>query len=191
MPAQPDQLSLTITEYKKNYALFDDGARVSWDTHMVCTCVLAQRQDRAKNCCKHVVYLIRERKDKILTDKYIYIPVALPTTSKEDVWWVTVGIKNSVLFLQLLPTDTIFVSHVSEHICRLDARALVVPHLLGFVNQVKCRKCGGYPPAILNLLSDRTNQELQVDALREVCHWLQNKPLNLCIEHDDTDLVPF
>lgn len=198
-------VSLTITEYKHNYALFDDGARVSWDTHMVCTCVLAQRQDRAKNCCKHVVYLIREGRDRVLTDKYIYIPVVLPgrgATEFKDVCWASIRIDNGQLWVQLGNVEHTFVCHVSEDRCRLEVRSLVIPHLLGLVHQVKCKRClterqasgvtgTAEPLAVIRLLHDRQNQELQIEALREVCHWMENKSLNLCIKHDDTDLVPF
>ena len=202
-------LSLTITEYKNNYALFDDGARVSWDTHMVCTCLLAQRQDRAKNCCKHVVYLIREKKDKILTDRYIFIPIVLPgdKLGGDEICWASIRIDQGVLWVQLGELEHTFVCQVSEHMCRLDVRMLVVPHLLGLVHQVKCSKCltqrqnsaprqlaymaTAEPMSIFSLLRDRENHQFQIEALREVCHWMENKTLNLCREHDDTDLVPF
>lgn len=184
-----------ITQIGDNYALFSDGARTSWNTHLICTCVTAKNQPRTMNCCKHVVHIIRNKHDRLVDDKVISVPIVLPDLNVKDadVSWVYVQIADGILWIGFNSGNSheIFIGPVDmASICRLDARALVIPHILGMVGQVTCIKCNGTPASINALYMDRTNQANQLLAIREVTHWLDDR-VNLCLAHDDSDLVPF
>lgn len=179
-----------------DFATFSDGARVSWGNGiMLCTCVTAKAQPRDKNCCKHITNVIRRKRDYIVRDQRIYLPVVLP--DKEDdlkqVSWVEMGVHSDsqVLFVYLQNQETAWIGSVGQYVTlsRLDARSMILPHLLGLANKVTCRECHDAPLIIQMLLKDRTNLNYQLDAVREILHWLTNP--NQCRKHDDSDLVPF
>lgn len=187
---------LSVTHIGNDHIIFADGARASWSGHMNCTCLRAQRQTSHKKCCQHIVWVIRNKKDQVSRGTWLWIPIVLPSTRgqvQSDDDWVCVSIdpKNR-LWARFGEVGETFIGHVSGEATRLDMRALLVPHLLGFIHEIRCTKCPHiFPPVVLDLLEDRPNQQLQLQALREACHWLYHDDTKLCREHDDSDLVPF
>jgi hypothetical protein len=197
-----------ISSVGEGWALFADGARVSWQNDMVCTCITAKKQRPSHNMCKHIVEVIRQRKDLILGNRGIFLAVALGVKATDTISWVSIkpDPDNKTLWAALADHGLTFVAHTPEPICRLDARSLVIPHLLGYVHQVKCTKCleerraslpefaykaTAEPIAVMQLLRDRENPVALTEAIREVCHWMDDPTINLCRLHDDSDLVPF
>lgn len=187
---------LTVTHRGNDHIIFADGPRTSWSGHMVCTCLRAKQQRPTFNCCPHIVWVIRNREDRVSRGIWVWIPIVLPAVaghaqSEDD--WVMVSIdSDNRLWARIGEPDETFIAHVPGHVHRLDVRALLIPHLLGMIHEIRCTKCPHvFPPAVLDLLADRSNQQLQLQALREACHWLYHDDLHLCREHDDSDLVPF
>jgi hypothetical protein len=157
------------------YLSFDDGARVSWVEHMRCTCLTARRQVATKVCCKHTVYAIRTRADYLAEKLWHTIPVVLTDEDGASAW-VKVQRINNKLYAALQGASVGLIG--SEVTCRIDARNLVIPYLLGLSNCVPCTECTG----------NETWIESQV--IRRVCFWLENPNSGVCVYHSLDDLIP-
>src|SRR4051794_40864249 len=138
-----------------DWVSFDDGARASWEHFMVCTCLTARRQSTRRNCCKHIVYAIRTKLDVLANGHVHDIPVVL-TDEDGSSAWAKVQLDGNRLYAML--QDELLIG--TEVRCRLDARNLVVPYLLGLANRVPCIECTG------------TETWIESQIIRRVCFWL-------------------
>lgn len=195
MPTTTD-LQIAVTE--PNSVIFADGPRVTWHEYLRCSCLQAARCAAEKHFCKHTVYVIRNHLDGIRTNTSIWIPVVLPSDPSGTVAWTEISLHSGALWVTLdslsrtfvVPLDTDPSPVVMHDLCRADARNLVIPHLLGLAHKVRCVQCHrNTPEAIDLLLNHRDETRYQVEALREICHWLE-APERLCRIHDNSDLIP-
>jgi hypothetical protein len=157
-----------------DWVSFNDGARASWTTHLVCTCLTAKRQPAAKVCCKHTVYVIRTKLDYLFSDVWHNIPVVLTDEDGASAW-VQVIRRDKKLYVHL--QNEVLVG--SEVECRLDARNLVIPYLLGLHSWVTCTQC-----------EDSDKQWTEQQMIRRVCFWLANPTSDVCVYHSLDDLIP-
>lgn len=197
MAVAPSTPALVVAQQGSNFVLFNDGARTDWLQQLVCTCVLAKGQPWNKNCCKHTVFVMREGIDRIRVMS-TWLPMALPSSTAagfaKDIAWVQIDFDDKVdgVAWLLVQLETLtFVSYVArDTLTRLEARSLILPHILGLATKVRCEKCWqNTPSSIAHLFENRDDKGFQTEAIREVIHWLGNK--KLCRTHDDTDLIPF
>jgi hypothetical protein len=185
---------LVVAQLGSDWVLFSDGARVVWaTTNMLCSCIFAKAQPMPKNCCQHVAYVIRSQLDYIVPGSFVWIPVVLASPQEElkQVSWVHIVIRpDRTLWIDLDSGESACVGIVGETLNRLDARNMVLPHILGLAHRVWCDKCpAGRPAPVINMLEHRDVLEYRNEGLREIIHWLDNR--HLCRFHDDSDLVPF
>lgn len=164
---------MDVLNQDANSCLFDDGARTSWEKHLICTCLTARRQSVERNCCKHTVYAIRTRSDILLPDMWHPIPVVLTDEDGASAW-VKVKRENGKLYAWL--ESFVLISADVEH--RLDIRNLVVPYLLGLASKVTCTECAVEASWTETML------------IRRTCHWLEDQTRTRCFVHDDSDLIP-
>jgi hypothetical protein len=155
------------------FVTFDDGARASWDQFLRCTCLVAKRQPFTKVCCKHTVYAIRTKRDNMTQGTWHSIPVVLTDDDGASAWIKVLRDGNRLL--AQLQDQTLIGTEVR---CRLDARNLVVPYLLGLANRVPCIECTG------------TETWIESQIIRRVCFWLENRHSNVCVYHSLDDLIP-
>lgn len=183
---------LEVQEQQDYWVLWKDGARTSWLADLVCTCIAAKRQMSNKQCCKHIAQVIRSKADYVRPSQDHWIPMALPAPGVDgaasSVSWIRVRLIDDAVYVYLQDPAPYLVGAGGG--CRLDVRAMIAPYLLSLTTMVTCRECGT-SRRIREFEADPKVVILQVDAIREVCHWLENTNLNLCIDHDDSDLVPF
>lgn len=156
-----------------DWATFSDGARVSWQGYLNCTCLTFKRQQATRACCKHTVYVIRTKLDVLVEGFWHPIPVVL-TDEDGAAAWIPVMRDGNKLYADVW-TNTLIGAEVQ---CRLDARNLVIPYLLGLANKVPCSDCTG----------TETWTEQQI--IRRVCFMLENLNSGVCIYHSLDDLIP-
>lgn len=189
---------LLVKTKENRSVVWNDGARTSWTEHMLCTCLVAKNQPIPKNCCKHVTEAIRLQLDFMMPGLMVYIPMVLPADGgvnpqSTEICWVRAFIEKAdgALYGYFAGPEHVLISYVGiGGTSRLTVRNLLVPYLLGAAMQADCTQCTR-PRRVDNLLLNRDSQDAQIEAIREGCHWLEHQDLHLCLDHDDTDLIPF